>query len=84
MLGFRLLCAVVILVGAALPMAAAWDIADIMMAVMCMINLPACVVLSNVVVKACRDYCEQKKAGQNPVFHAADIGMDADQLDYWK
>ena len=84
MLGFRLLCAVVILVGAALPMAAAWDIADIMMAVMCMINLPACVVLSNVVVKACRDYCEQKKAGQNPVFHAADIGMDTDQLDYWK
>ena len=40
-----------------------------MMAIMCLINLPACVVLSNVAVKACRDYITQKKAGKNPVFH---------------
>ncbi|BAL01097.1 sodium/glutamine symporter [Oscillibacter valericigenes Sjm18-20] len=84
MLGFRLVCAAVILVGAALPMAAAWDIADIMMAVMCLINLPACTVLSNVAVRACRDYVAQKKEGRNPVFHAADIGLDASKLDYWK
>lgn len=84
MLSFRLICAAVILVGAALPMAAAWDIADIMMAVMCLINLPACTILSNVAVKACRNYVEQKRAGENPVFHAADIGLDASQLDYWK
>ncbi|WP_294853296.1 sodium:alanine symporter family protein [uncultured Oscillibacter sp.] len=84
MLGFRLACAAIIVIGAALSMSAAWAIADIMMAIMCLINLPACVVLSKVAVRACRDYMSQKKEGINPVFHAADIGMDVSQLDYWK
>lgn len=83
MTGFRIVCSIIVFVGAGLPMAAAWDIADIMMAVMCMINLPACVALNKVAVRACRDYEKQKKEGKNPVFHAADIGMDTSQLDYW-
>ncbi len=84
MVGFRLFCSFIVLIGATLPMAAAWDLADIMMAIMCMINLPACVALSNVAVKACKDYEKQKKAGKDPVFHAADVGLNPDDLDYWK
>jgi AGCS family alanine or glycine:cation symporter len=84
MVWFRLFCSFIVLIGATLPMAAAWDLADIMMAIMCMINLPACVALSNVAVKACKDYEKQKKAGKNPVFHAADVGLNPDDLDYWK
>jgi hypothetical protein len=30
------------------------------------------------------NYCEQKDAGQKPVFKAADIGMDTSNLEYWK
>ena len=84
MTGFRILCAAVILIGAGLPMAAAWDIADILMAVMCLINLPACFRLGKVAIDACRDYEAQRKAGKNPVFRASDIGMDPDQLEWWK
>lgn len=84
MTGFRIVAAVVILIGAGLSMGAAWAIADILMAFMCFINLPACVVLGNVAVKALKDYQEQKSAGKNPVFRASSIGLNPDELDYWK
>jgi len=61
----------------------AWDIADVLMAFMCLINIPACLLLGNVAVAALKDYVEQKKAGKDPVFKAADIGLDASKLDYW-
>jgi len=84
MIVFRIVAALVIFVGAGLSMAAAWDIADIMMALMCLVNIPACVLLGNVAIKACENYAKQKKEGKNPVFRAADIGMDASKLDYWQ
>ena len=84
MTGFRIIAALVIFVGAGLSMAAAWDIADILMAVMCFINLPACIVLSKVAIDACKDYEKQKSEGKNPVFHARDIGLEDAGLDYWQ
>lgn len=84
MLGFRIAAIIVIFLGAGLSMTAAWDMADLMMALMCLINLPACVILSKVAIDAYNDYDKQKKAGQNPVFHSADIGLNPDDLDYWK
>lgn len=81
---FRICAALVIFLGAGLSMAAAWDIADILMALMCLVNLPACVKLGGVAYKALADYKAQKAEGKNPVFKAADIGMDDSQLDYWK
>ncbi|MCI6568732.1 MAG: alanine:cation symporter family protein [Dysosmobacter sp.] len=82
--GFRIIAALVIFVGAGLSMAAAWAIADILMAVMCFINLPACIVLSKVAIDACKDYEKQKSEGKNPVFHARDIGLEDAGLDYWQ
>ena len=84
MLGFYAICAVLIFVGAGLSMGLAWSIADIMQALMCLINIPTCIVLGKVAYAACADYIAQKKQGKNPVFHAADIGMDASKLDYWQ
>ena len=81
---FRVLCAAVILLGAGLSMDAAWAIADILMAVMCLINLPACVALGGVAIRACKDYEKQKAEGKNPVFRAKDIGLDDSNLEYWK
>lgn len=83
MLAFRLACVGVIFLGAGLTANAAWDIADLMMALMCLINLPACLVLSPVVFRAAKDYQEQKENGRNPVFKARDIGLDQEQLDFW-
>lgn len=81
---FRIVCVLVIFVGAGMSMAAVWDIADILMAVMCFINIPACFILGNTAVKAMRDYQQQKKEGKNPVFKAASIGIDESTVQYWK
>ena len=84
MTGFRILAALVIFVGAGMSMAAAWDIADILMALMCLINIPACLVLGGTAVKVMKDYERQKREGRDPVFHAADVGLDLDEVEYWK
>ncbi|MDD6448381.1 MAG: alanine:cation symporter family protein, partial [Lachnospiraceae bacterium] len=81
---FRLICALVIFAGALIPMDAAWALADITMGAMALINIPCCVRLGNVAFRATRDYEKQKKTGQDPVFHAKDIGLDPKELDYWK
>ena len=81
---FRIVCVLVVFVGAGMSMAAVWDIADILMAVMCFINIPACFILGNTAVKAMRDYQQQKKDGKNPVFKAASIGIDESTVQYWK
>ena len=65
-------------------MAAAWDIADILMGFMCLINIPSCVVLGGIAIKAMEDYSAQKAQGKKPVFKAANIGMDTSNLEYWK
>ncbi|MBQ6585209.1 MAG: alanine:cation symporter family protein [Coriobacteriales bacterium] len=81
---FYFISALLVFVGAGLSMAAAWDIADILMALMCFINIPACCILGKRAYAALEDYIKQRKAGLNPEFHAADIGMDPDTLDFWK
>ena len=67
-----------------MPMSFAWTLADITMGGMTLINIPCCVILSGIVVKALKDYEKQKKNNQNPVFHAKDIGLDETKLSFWK
>ena len=81
---FRIICALVIFVGAVLPMATAWALADITMGGMALINIPSIMILGGVVYKALDDYNQQRRAGKNPVFKAANIGIDLDTVDYWK
>ena len=81
---FRLVCIFIIFIGSAMSMAAVWDIADILMALMCIINIPACLLLGNMAVRALKDYQQQKKAGHDPVFKAADIGLADDRVEFWK
>ena len=80
----HIICAVIVFFGTIIPMDAAWALADITMGGMTLINLPACVLLGGIAVHALRDYEKQKKAGQNPVFRAKDIGLDSEELDFWK
>ena len=81
---FYLLAVAVIFAGAIAPMEFAWTMADITMGGMTLINIPCCLILSGTVVKALRDYEAQKKEGKLPAFHAAAIGMDENELHYWK
>ena len=79
----HILCSLVVLFGAVTPMDACWALADITMGGMALINLPACVILGGVAIKALRDYEFQRKQGRNPAFIARHIGLDAEKLDYW-
>ena len=81
---FYVICVGVIFAGALMEMDFAWTLADITMGGMTLINIPCCLLLSGQVIRALRDYERQKKAGRDPEFHAADIGLDAQKLSFWK
>lgn len=81
---FHLLCAVIVFVGAIIPMNAAWALADITMGGMTLINLPSCMLLGKVAIDALKDYEKQKRDGKKPVFRGRDIGLAEEELDFWK
>ena len=81
MLFYRLLAAVIIFMGAQFSAGLAWDLADVLMGIMALINVPSCLIMGKTACKALVDYRNQKSEGKNPVFHAADIGLSG--TDYW-
>ncbi|MDK8233823.1 alanine/glycine:cation symporter family protein [Aerococcus christensenii] len=84
MLVYRALAVLVIFVGSLQQADLAWGTADLLMALMALINLPAILILSKVALRALDDYRQQAKQGKNPVFKAQNIGMDDQKLDFWK
>jgi len=72
----------VIFVGAGLNSKMLWDIADVTMGFMAIINIPVIFYLGKYAFRALKDYKKQKKEGKDPVFHAKDIGLPHD-VDYW-
>jgi AGCS family alanine or glycine:cation symporter len=80
---FRVVACLVVFVGAMLEFGFVWNLADVLMGIMAIINLPVIVLLSKPALACLNDYIAQKKAGKNPVFKAADIGIK-DELDFWK
>ena len=81
---FYIVCVIIVFVGAIIPMDAAWALADITMGAMTLINLPTCMALGKIAFDCLRDYESQKRAGKNPVFKASSIGLDVNELDFWK
>ena len=81
---FYLCCVAVIFLGALAPMDLAWALADITMGGMTLINIPCCIILSGIAIKALKDFEKQRKQKLNPVFHAKDIGLDPKELHYWE
>lgn len=84
MLCYRIIATILIFVGAGMEMSLAWDIADFLMGVMCLINIPTIIILGGTALKALDDYKKQRNEGKNPVFKAETIGIDTSKLDYWK
>ena len=79
---FRIAACALVFVGAQLDFGLVWDIADVLMGVMAIINLPVIVLLGKTALKALDDYIAQKKAGKNPVFKASSIGLK-EKTDFW-
>ena len=79
---FRLAAVYVVFLGAQMDFSLVWDLADVLMGGMVLINLPVICRLSGTVLAALRDYTRQKAQGNDPVFRAADIGLEG-QTDFW-
>ena len=80
---YRAIACVVIFIGAGSSMGLMWDLADVLMGCMAIINLPVICILGGPALKAMDDYSKQREAGKNPVFVARSIGI-TQKLDYWQ
>ena len=67
---FRVVCLVIIYFGAVNSFDLAWNLADIFMGFMAIVNLIAILLLGKWAIKALDDYTEQRNAGKDPVFVA--------------
>ncbi len=79
---YYIIASLVILLGAGLSADLLWNIADITMGGMTLINMPVIIILSKYAFKALDDYTGQRKLGKEPRFRAKDIGI-TQKLDYW-
>ncbi|MBQ9852868.1 MAG: alanine:cation symporter family protein [Ruminiclostridium sp.] len=79
---FRGIAAVIVLLGAMLSMNLAWNTADLFQALMVVINIPVILILTKPAMAALNDYVAQRKAGKDPEFKAADIGLK-EKTDFW-
>ena len=82
MVVFRLVAMGLIFLGAGLTLDLVWNLSDVLMGIMVLINIPVIAILSRPAAAALRNYTRQRKEGKNPVFRAADIGLK-EKTDYW-
>lgn len=80
---YYVIASLVIFVGAGLSADLLWNIADVTMGGMTIINMPVILILSKYAFRALKDYDNQRKEGVTPVFKAKNIGLPHD-VDYWK
>lgn len=80
---YYVIASLIILLGAGLNADLLWNIADLTMGGMTLINMPVIIILGKYAFRALDNYTEQRKLGKEPVFHAKDIGI-TQELDYWK
>lgn len=79
---FRVVAVLIVLFGPLLEFGVAWDTADVLMALMAIINIPAIFMLKDPAIKCMKDYIEQRKSGKNPVFNSSSINLK-DKVDFW-
>ncbi len=81
---YRIVAVLIIFVGATQEAGFLWDLGDLLMGIMALINLPSILMLGGVTIKALKDYASQKSQGKNPVFVAKNIGVDEKEAPCWK
>lgn len=73
---FRVTCVVAIFLGAQADFSMMWNIADITMGVMAIINIISIFLLGGIAIKALKDYEKKKKQGGDVEFKGTDIGIE--------
>lgn len=83
LLAMRIICLVIIFMGCLNSFDLAWNTADILMGVMCLINLIAILALGKWAILCLKDYARQRKEGINPIFYADSI-PDLPRCECWQ
>jgi len=78
----HIIASLVIFAGAGLSADLLWNIADVTMGAMTIINMPVIIILGKYVIRALKDYDAKRKEGKDPVFKAEDIELPH-KVDYW-
>lgn len=79
---FRILAIVVIFFGAQASFSTIWDLADVLMGFMAIVNIIAILLLGKIAFTCLKDYSAQKKQGKDPVFDPERLGIA--NADCWK
>lgn len=82
MTGFRIVAAVIVMVGAVASMSLVWNMADLTQGLMVIVNIPVIIILAKPAVDALKDYQKQRAEGKDPVFKAADINLK-EKTEFW-
>ncbi|SHN62840.1 alanine/glycine:cation symporter family protein [Desulfovibrio litoralis] len=78
---FRSTAVLTVFLGSLASYDLAWNLADVLMGIMTIINIITILCLSSTAYKVLQDYQKQKKEGKNPVFLAKNIGLN--NTDLW-
>lgn len=82
---YRLAVGAMVFFGSVAGLDLVWNLADLMMAIMTIINLIAITLLGRFAIKALKDYKHQKQKGiKSPVFKASTLPEIEKQLTEWK
>ncbi len=80
---YYVIASLLIFVGAGLSSDLLWNIADITMGLMTIINIPVICLLGKYAYRALWDYEKKVNSGKKIKFRAKDIGIE-EKLDFWK
>ncbi len=83
MIVYRILASLVIFAGCCLSADLLWNLADVLMGGMTLINMPVIFILSKYAIRALKDYETQREEGKTPVFHAENIDLPH-EVDCWE
>ena len=79
---FRIAACAVVFFGALLDFGLVWNLSDVLMGIMALINLPVIVILRKHALAALDDYIAQRKQGKSPTFKASSIDI-TEKTDFW-
>ena len=72
---FRVTCLLAIFLGAQADFSVVWNLADVTMGFMAIVNIIAMFMLGKVALKVLADYEKQRKEGKKPVFYEEEVGL---------
>jgi alanine or glycine:cation symporter, AGCS family len=80
---YRIAVIAMIVLGSVAALQLVWDMADLFMGLMALVNLLAITLLSKVAFAVLKDFNRQKKAGKDPVFYA-DTVPGLENVECWQ